>query len=32
VKDATGAWVQPSEDHRKMGEEMVTGGKGFRKF
>jgi len=32
VKDATGAWVQPSEDHKKMGEEMVTGGKGFRKF
>ena len=32
VRDARGAWVQPSEDHRRMGEEMVTGGKGFRKF
>lgn len=30
--DATQAWVKPGEDHRKMGEEMVSGGKGFRKF
>ena len=32
VRDARGAWVKPGEDHRKMGEEMVSGGKGFRKF
>ena len=32
VKDATGAWVRPGEDHRKMGEEMVSGGKGYRQF
>ena len=32
MKDATEAWVQPSEEHRKMGEEMVSGGKGFRHF
>lgn len=30
--DATQAWVKPGEDHRKMGEEMVSGGKGFRTF
>lgn len=30
--DATEAWVKPGEDHRKMGEEMVSGGEGFRKF
>lgn len=30
--DATQAWVKPGEDHRKMGEEMVSGGKGFRDF
>lgn len=30
--DATQAWVKPGEDHRKMGEEMVSGGEGFRKF
>ena len=30
--DATQAWVKPGEDHKKMGEEMVTGGKGYRKF
>lgn len=32
MKDATEAWVQPSEEHRKMGQEMTTGGKGFRQF
>lgn len=30
--DATEAWVKPGEDHRKMGEKMVSGGEGFRKF
>ncbi len=30
--DATQAWVRPGEDHRKMGEEMVSGGKGHRQF
>ena len=30
--DATGAWVRPGEDHRRMGEEMVSGGKGYREF
>lgn len=32
VGDARGAWVKPGEENRRMGEEMVTGGKGFRKF
>ena len=32
VPDATGAWVKPGEEHRRMGEEMVSGGEGFRKF
>ena len=32
VRSATGAWVKLGEDHRKMGEEMVTGGKGYRQF
>lgn len=32
VLDATGAWVKPGEEHRRMGEEMVSGGEGFRKF
>lgn len=30
--DATEAWVRPGEGHRKMGEEMVSGGKGYRKY
>ncbi len=30
--DASGAWVRPGEEHRKMGEEMTSGGKGFREF
>lgn len=32
VRDARGAWVKPGEEHRKMGEEMVSGGKGYREF
>lgn len=32
VKDATDAWVKPGEHHRKIGEDMVSGDKGFRKF
>lgn len=32
VRDAREAWVKPGDDHRRMGEEMVTGGKGFRQF
>lgn len=30
--DASEAWVRPGEEHRKMGEEMTSGGKGFRNF
>jgi len=32
VVDASGAWVRPGEEHRKMGQEMTSGGKGFREF
>ncbi|KAF4554024.1 Hypothetical protein D9617_5g069000 [Elsinoe fawcettii] len=32
LKDATTVWVQPGEEHRAMGEEMVSGGEGWRKF
>ncbi|PNS13876.1 hypothetical protein CAC42_1367 [Sphaceloma murrayae] len=32
VRDASGVWVQPGEEHRAMGEKMVTGGEGWRKF
>lgn len=32
VRDARGAWVRPGEEHRQMGEEMVSGGKGYRQF
>ena len=32
VRNATGALVKPGKDHRTMGEEMVTGGKGYRQF
>lgn len=32
VLEASGAWVKPSEEHRKMGEEMTSGGKGYRDF
>ncbi|KAI9870540.1 MAG: hypothetical protein M1830_004118 [Pleopsidium flavum] len=30
--DATRAWVQPDEAHQKMGQDMVSGGKGYREF
>lgn len=30
--DASGAWVKHSEEVRKKGEDMVSGGKGFRDF
>lgn len=32
VEDASGAWVRPCEEERKMGEDMVSGGEGFRQF
>ncbi|KAL8861852.1 MAG: hypothetical protein Q9178_001721 [Gyalolechia marmorata] len=32
MEDASQVWVNPSEEHRKMGENMVSGGEGFRKF
>ena len=32
VLDATEAWVRPEEDIKKIGEDMVSGGKGFRQF
>ncbi|KAF2221422.1 hypothetical protein BDZ85DRAFT_16647 [Elsinoe ampelina] len=32
VKDASKVWVQPGEEHRAMGEKMVSGGEGWRKF
>ncbi len=31
-RDASSVWVQPREDIKKTGEEMVSGGKGFREF
>ena len=31
-EDASGEWVKPSEKHREIGEKMVSGGEGFRKF
>lgn len=31
-KDASAAWVKPSEEHRKMAEDMVVGGEGWRTF
>ncbi|KAI9689456.1 MAG: hypothetical protein M1822_010107 [Bathelium mastoideum] len=31
-EDATSAWVRPEEKVRKIGEEMVSGGKGWREF
>lgn len=30
--DASAAWVKHSEEVRKVGEDMVSGGKGFREF
>lgn len=32
VLDASEAWVRPGEETRKMGEDMVSGGKGYREF
>ncbi|KAL9631595.1 MAG: hypothetical protein Q9164_005795 [Protoblastenia rupestris] len=32
VRDASEAFVRSNEKHRKIGEEMVSGDKGFRKF
>ncbi|KAI9711217.1 MAG: hypothetical protein M1820_002204 [Bogoriella megaspora] len=31
-EDASVAWVRPGEDVRKIGEDMVSGGKGWREF
>ncbi|KAI4266568.1 MAG: hypothetical protein LQ337_008750 [Flavoplaca oasis] len=32
MDDATEAWVKPDEGNRKMAEDMVSGGEGFRNF
>ena len=32
MPDATQAWVKPGEHTKKVGEEMVSGGEGFRNF
>lgn len=32
VEDATKVWVQSDEEHRKIGQKMVSGGEGYRKF
>ena len=32
MTDATKVWVQPSKEHREMGEAMITGGEGWREF
>jgi hypothetical protein len=32
VVDATGAWVKPMEHVKEIGEEQVSGGKGWREF
>ncbi|KAL8778781.1 MAG: hypothetical protein Q9213_007245 [Squamulea squamosa] len=32
MEDASAAWVKPDEENRKMAEDMVSGGEGFRKF
>ncbi|KAL8920791.1 MAG: hypothetical protein Q9172_004331 [Xanthocarpia lactea] len=32
MEDASKVWVKSSEELRKMGEDMVSGGEGFRKF
>lgn len=32
MDDASEAWVKPSEENRKMAEDMVSGGEGFRNF
>lgn len=30
--DASGVWTRPDEEHRKVGNEMVSKGKGYREF
>jgi len=32
MEDATQAWVEPSEEHRKMAAKMLVGGEGWRQF
>jgi hypothetical protein len=32
MQDASEAWVQPSDEIRKMGEDQVSGSSGRRKF
>lgn len=31
-RDASMVWTRPDEEHRKVGNEMVSGGKGYREF
>ena len=32
VEDASAAWKQPEGEHKKMGQDMVSGDKGYRHF
>ena len=32
VRDARGAWTKPTEKDRRMGNDMVVGGEGWRQF
>ena len=32
MRDASEVWVQPSKEHREMGQQMVIGGEGWRTF
>ncbi|TKA64599.1 hypothetical protein B0A55_10117 [Friedmanniomyces simplex] len=32
MEDATQAWVEPSEEHRKIASKMLVGGEGWRQF
>jgi len=32
LQDATKAWVEPTEEHRKMAAKMLVGGEGWRQF
>lgn len=32
LRDATEAWVEPSEEHRAMAAKMIVGGEGWRQF
>ena len=33
VRDASVAWVQPEDEgHKKIAQDMITGGEGYRKF